>query len=132
MDKVADILKNRGGVERYKGFSKPNTTATPDDIFDLFLTSLTHAELKVLLYIVRRTFGFKKMSDRISLKQIAEGIVTKDGNRLDSGAGITKRGAIKAVKALEQKGLITVKRVKTEDGYNNVNVYMLRFREGSE
>ena len=130
MEKIGDILKKQGGIERYKGFSKPNTTPTPDDIFDVFLTELTHAELKVLLYIVRRTFGFKKPSDSISLKQISEGIVTRKGKRLDSGAGITRRGAIKAVQGLEKKGLIAVKRIKTDDGYNKVNIYALRFRGG--
>ena len=130
MQSIGSILKNEGGVERYRGFAKPNTTPTPDDVFDVFLSALSHAELKVLLYIVRRTFGFKKDTDRISLKQIAEGIVTKQGRRLDSGTGLSRRGTIKAVKGLEAKGLIEVKRLRTEDGYNRVNVYSLKFREG--
>lgn len=130
MQSIGSIMKDRGGVERYRGFTKPNTTPTPDDVFDVFLATLSPAELRVLLYIVRRTFGFKKDSDRISLKQIAEGIMTKQGRRLDSGTGLSRRGAIKAVKGLEAKGLIDVKRLKTGDGYNLVNVYSLRFREG--
>lgn len=130
MQKIGTILEHQGGSERFKGFSQPNTTPTPDEIFDRFLPELTHAELKVLLYIVRRTFGFTKDKDRISLKQIAEGIVTKEGKRLDYGTGLSRRGAIKAVKKLEKQGLITVRRVKTEDGYNNVNVYSLRFQKG--
>ena len=109
---------------------RPNTTPTPDDLFDLFLCILTHAELKVLLYIIRRTYGFKKSSDRISLKQICKGIVTKTGKRLDSGTGLSRQGAITAVKSLEERGLIIVERVRTEDGYNKVNLYRLRFRQG--
>ncbi len=119
----------RKNLERFKGFATANTTQTPDEVFDRFLTELSHAELKVLLYIIRRTFGFKKDADRISLKQIAEGIITKDGKRLDRGAGLHKTNAIKALKSLEEKGLISVQRVKTEDGYNSVNVYSLRFQE---
>ena len=130
MQKVGKILKKQGEAERYKGFLSPNTTPTPDDVFDIFLTVLTHAELRVLLYIIRRTYGFKKNSDRISLKQICKGIVTKDGKRLDNGTGLSRQGAITAVRSLEKKGLITVKRVKMEDGYNRVNVYRLRFRQG--
>ncbi|UCF87904.1 MAG: replication protein, partial [bacterium] len=103
-------------MDRYRGFPRPNTTPTPDDLFDLFLSVLTHAELKVLLYIVRRTYGFKKSSDRISLKQICKGIVTRSGKRLDSGTGLSRQGAITAVKSLEKRGLIVVERVKTEDG----------------
>jgi hypothetical protein len=42
-----------------RGFLRPTTTPTPDEIFDVWLSELTGSELKVLLYIVRRTFGFK-------------------------------------------------------------------------
>jgi len=130
MQTVGRILNKQGGMDRYRGFPRPNTTPTPDDLFDLFLPVLTHAELKVLLYIVRRTYGFKKSSDRISLRQICKGIVTKSGKRLDSGTGLSRQGAITAVKSLEKRGLIVVERVRTEDGYNKVNVYRLRFRQG--
>ena len=130
MQKAGDSLKKKvREIGRYRGFAKPKTTPTPDDVFDLFLADLTHAELKVLLYIVRRTFGFKKTSDRISLKQICGGIVRKNGRRLDGGTGLSRQGAITAVKRLEERGLITVVRVKTEDGYNRVNIYKLRLLE---
>jgi hypothetical protein len=132
MDKLADVIHQQGGMERFKGFYKPNTTPTPDEIFDRFLTALTHGELKVLLYIVRRTYGFKKASDQISLKQICEGIRKQDGERLDSGTGLERRSAIRVVKSLEAKGIIRVKRVRTADGYNCINVYSLRFRDGEE
>ena len=121
-------INKKAYMEKFKGFSRPNTTPTPDEVFDTFMTQLTHAELKVLLYIVRRTFGFKKDTDSISLNQISNGITTKDGRELDRGAGLSKQGAITAVQNLEKKGLIVVGRVKTEDGYNHVNVYKLRFK----
>lgn len=128
MKQIGDVIQQRGGVEQFKGFYKPNTTPTPDEIFDRFLTELTHGELRVILYIIRRTYGFKKDSDRISLKQICSGIMREDGERLDSGTGLERRSAIRVVQSLEAKGLITVRRVRTEDGYNSVNVYSLRFR----
>ena len=121
-------------MEKFKGFSRPNTTPTPDEVFDIFMTQLTHAELKVLLYIIRRTYGFQKDSDSISLGQISSGIVIRrgerKGERLDSGAGIDKRTAPRIVKSLEEKGLIIVGRERTKDGYNEVNVYKLRFKSG--
>jgi hypothetical protein len=129
MKAIGEDLKKIDIREKFKGFVRPNTTPTPDDLFDIFLTQLTHAELKVLLYIIRRTFGFKKDDDRISIRQIAEGITTKRGGQLDKGAGLTKRGAIKALQALEEKGLITVSRAQAPDGNNQINVYRLRFRE---
>jgi DNA-binding MarR family transcriptional regulator len=130
MQNIKDLIKQSGAIERFKGFVSANTTQTPDELFDRFLTELSHAELKVLLYIIRRTYGFKKDSDHISLKQISEGIITKEGKQLDRGAGVDRRTAMRTVKSLEEKGLITVGREKTDDGYNFVNVYSLRFREG--
>ena len=41
----------------FEGFSSPNYTQVPDELFDILMPSLTDAELRVLLYIIRRTFG---------------------------------------------------------------------------
>ena len=64
---------------RFAGFSAPRYTQVPDQLFDELLSVLTGAELKVLLYICRRTFGFKKDSDNISINQMLNGIRRKDG-----------------------------------------------------
>ena len=62
-----------------------STTATPDWLFDEVAPDLAKAPLKVLLYIVRRTSGFRKSADAISLNQFQHGIVTRDGRQLDKG-----------------------------------------------
>ena len=56
--------------EVFPGYTSPNYTQVPDELFDRQLPDLSGAELKVLLYIMRRTFGFKKDADNISLNQI--------------------------------------------------------------
>jgi phage replication O-like protein O len=91
---------------KFKGFRLPTTTPIPDEIFDELMAELTGAELKVLLYICRRTFGFKKEQDNISLHQLVEGITTKKGKRLDGGTGLGKASVARAVKSLETKGII--------------------------
>ncbi|MGI8552035.1 MAG: replication protein [Dehalococcoidia bacterium] len=127
MKKIGTIIAPTD-IERFKGFASPNTTPTPDDLFDRFLAELNGAELKVLLYIVRRTFGFKKEGDTISLSQLSDGIKTRDGKQLDRGTGLSKSAVKVAVKSLEKRGLITVTRQEA-DGYNSVNAYSLRFQE---
>jgi hypothetical protein len=112
------------------GFKKPTTTPTPDEIFDVWLSEITGAELKVLLYIVRRTFGFGKDADTISLSQITTGITKKDGKVLDRGTGLSRKSAYKAIQSLEAKSLITVDRAIAEDGFNEINIYSLIFEEG--
>src|SRR5215213_6455512 len=90
-------------ASQFDGFGSPNYTQVPDELFDVLAPTLSEAELRVLLYIVRRTFGFKKESDDISLKQLVDGIKTRDGRVLDRGAGVGKTAAIRAVKGLVDK-----------------------------
>jgi hypothetical protein len=65
----------------FAGIAQPGCTQVPDEVLDWIMAYLTGAELKVLLYIVRRTFGFKKDADAISLDQLCHGIVRHDGPR---------------------------------------------------
>jgi hypothetical protein len=61
----------------FEGFTVPHYTQVPDELFDTLMPHLSGAELKVLLYIIRRTFGFKKQMDSISLSQMVSGIKTR-------------------------------------------------------
>jgi hypothetical protein len=90
----------------FGGFTSPRYTQTPDELFDVLLPVLSGAELKVLLYIIRRTFGWRKEADMISLSQIMHGITKADGTPLDRGTGLAKSTAIEAIKGLEAKGCI--------------------------
>lgn len=114
----------------YEGFTSPNGTIVPDDVFDVLAPRLSEAELRVLLYIVRRTFGFGKNADAISLRQLTDGIVTRDGRVLDHGTGMSRKGVIGGIKGLLSKGIITVQKAVAEGGEHEINVYSLRFREG--
>ncbi len=90
----------------FKGYQSPNYTMVPDELFDEHLPELSGAELKVLLYIVRRTFGFKRESDTISLSQLLAGITTRDGRVLDRGTGLSKKTLLEALRSLEERNLI--------------------------
>jgi len=72
---------------------------------------LSGNELKVLLYIIRRTSGFSKSSDTISIRQMLQGIVCKNGKRLDGGVGVkSKTTLLKVLRTLSEKGLIARER----------------------
>jgi hypothetical protein len=114
----------------YEGFASPNGTIVPDDVFDVLAPRLSEAELRVLLYIVRRTFGFGKNADAISLRQLTDGITTRDGRILDYGTGMSRKGVIGGIKGLLGKGIITVQKAVAEDGDHEINIYSLRFRDG--
>lgn len=76
------------------GFTSPFTTPVPDEFFDLLLGRIDSlAELKVVLYVLRRTFGFGKLVDRISYGQFCEGIRVGRGEeerQLDGGTGLSR------------------------------------------
>jgi hypothetical protein len=116
---------------RYQGFDNPNGTVVPDDVFDVLMPNLSEAELRVLLYIIRRTFGFKKNSDAISLTQMVQGITTQGGRVLDSGTGLSRRGVMRGCAGLVEKGVITVEKRLSPQGDNEINTYQLRFRNGA-
>jgi DNA-binding MarR family transcriptional regulator len=113
---------------RFDGFSAPNYTQVPDALFDELLPELTESELKVLLYIIRRTYGFKKDADSISLGQMVDGIRTRDGRQLDRGAGVSKASASRGVKGLEEKGIIVAVRNQSDQRGFEPTTYALRLK----
>lgn len=117
---------------RYSGFPSPNGTVVLYYVFDVLAPLLSEAELRVLLYIIRRTFGFKKEADSISLSQMVDGVTTRDGRVLDSGTGMSRRGVMKGCAGLVEKGIIRVDKRLSEQGDNEINVYHLHFRGDSE
>ena len=114
----------------YEGFSAPNTTPVPDDVFDIIAPHLTEAELRVLLYVIRRTFGFKKQTDSISAAQMVSGIKTRDGRQLDQGTGMAKSAVWRGIQGLITKGILEKRTTLSDAGDNEVNIYSLRFRKG--
>ncbi len=113
---------------QFAGFSSPNTTSVPDDFFDVLAPHLAESELRVLIYIIRRTFGFKKESDTISLKQMVEGIRTRDGRVLDRGTGMSKPGVTKGIKGLVAKGVIVAIRNSSLERGDEPTSYRLHFQ----
>lgn len=84
----------------------PNSTQIPDVILDHWMATLSGAEFKVLLYVARRTYGFGKESDNISLNQMAAGIRKRDGTQLDHGTGLSRSGVKSACNSLIERGIL--------------------------
>jgi hypothetical protein len=110
---------------------KQGTTPVPDVVFDSFMADLTGAELKVLLYIIRRTYGFGKTKDAISLSQIVEGTKRHNGEPLDKGAGVSKRAACYALDGLESRGLVQRQKQTASNGADIANLYTVTIEDPS-
>jgi len=111
------------------GFDSPNSTQTPDAIFDYWLTQLTGGELRVLLFLIRRTYGWKREQDDVSISQFVHGITDRHGNRIAEGAGISRSTAIGAVKKLLAKGLIHKAENRDRVGADEAPTYRLSIRD---
>lgn len=119
------MSKDAAPTIKYKGYLSPNYTPVPDELFDEQLPDLSGAELKVLLYIIRRTFGFKKDSDNISLNQLLNGITTKEGTVLDRGTGLSKKTLLETIRSLVKKNLIITERRRSEERGDEPTTYRL-------
>lgn len=87
-------------------FLKPNSTQVPNIILDKLMYRLPDAEFRVIIYICRRTYGFQRESDQISYSQFIDGIVKRDGTRLDGGCGLSRPSVSKALNTLLELKLI--------------------------
>lgn len=112
--------------KKFGGFYVPNSTQVPDDIFDVWMPVLSGAELKVLMYIARRTLGFKKQQDAISISQMVNGITKRNGEVLDRGTGLSRASAIRAAKSLETQGLIVRNKQHSAEKGDEATTYSLK------
>lgn len=78
-------------------------TTIPDNFLAFKMAELSPSELKVMLYIFLHTLGYGKLSDAISYDQFINGITTREGTRLDCGAGVSRRALVAALNSLEHR-----------------------------
>lgn len=97
--KPAD-LRSRG----YSGGASGNFTMIPNFLLDKWMPVLKPGELRVVLYIARRTYGFQRDEVEIGERLIAEGKAGKDG-----GTGLHLGTVSEATNSLIQRGLIRIK-----------------------
>ncbi len=98
----------------------------PSLLLEEWLTVLNLPELRCLLYICRRTWGFRKEWDAISVDQFVSGVKTKDGKQIDNGVGFSETYVRATLKKLEGRGLIEVNRRNTK-----AHLYRLTIFRGS-
>lgn len=89
---------------RVNGYQAPNYTQIPNDMLDNDLPSMGKAECKVVLAIARKTFGWHKESDRISISQ------------LEDLTGLSRQGVISGIDAAIKRG--NVEKIEHETGPN--------------
>ena len=76
---------------KFMGFDQPNYTGLPNEIFDHWQGLLPGPAFNVLVYIGRWTCGFHRLEASISKEEMLSGHFTRNGKRLDNGAGVSRR-----------------------------------------
>jgi hypothetical protein len=76
------------------GFSSPNYTQTPNDLFDELLPEMGLAELKVVMVIIRNTFGYHRDEVKLSVRALAR------------ATGMTAKSTLAGAEQAEAHGLI--------------------------
>ena len=91
----------------------------PNEVVDEgWLKELKGTEFKVLVFLIRKTFGFNKINgDRVPFSQII------------ARTGVAHQSAIDAVQVLEKCKLIRVLRGRTASGGRSANFYQLITRQ---
>lgn len=125
LEKRIEELKKTLKEINFTGIKSPNYTQVPDVVIDMLMADLSGAEFKALIYIIRRTFGFKKDSDYISLSQMVNGIKTRDGKIIDRGTGLNKDSVVNALKVLEGIGIIKKIKRRSHERGDETNYYTL-------
>jgi len=93
----------------FGGFDDPieNWSKLPHSLIEALPMIGSLAELKVILYILRHTWGYQDTEKRITLDEFARGRRTRDKRRIDGGTGMTIRSIRMGLSQAEEHGFIT-------------------------
>lgn len=86
----------------------PNSYQKPNLYTDKLMRFLTGDEWKTLDYALRRTFGFQREMDRISVSQFmnGNGCLDGDGVPVEFGTGLSREAQIRALNELMRFGIL--------------------------
>ena len=114
------------------GFEEPkeNWSKLPHDLIAALPLVDTVGEMKVILYILRHTWGYKDTEKKITLDEFEHGRKRKDGTRLDGGTGLSRTTIADGLSRAEKHGFIEIT-VDDHDLGRIQKIYRLKDR-GSE
>lgn len=104
MDSGGDAAVRAGGkfAVTENGFDRPNYTQIPNELLDGLMSDMVGSELKVTLALCRKTFGWHKKRDVVSLSQLEKITGLTRQAVLDGLVRGMKRGTIQRVRAGKQ------------------------------
>ena len=116
--------------DEFKGFKPPvkNYFPMPNEWIDICADIKSLAELKVVQYIIRHTWGYKEYDGTpkaITTDEFMHGRKRADGSRIDKGTGLSNRSVIDGLRDAEKHGYL-VKDVDDADKARINKAYALK------
>lgn len=111
MNGYANVIEfyNKTSPQKENGY-----TSIAHELMDaLAKFPLPGAQMQCLLFILRKTYGFHKKADHISLSQFSK------------GTGIPRRNVARAIDQLKQKNIINVKKCSVKYDTTTTSIYSL-------
>jgi hypothetical protein len=114
------MSKRKQEEPTFSGFVVPtqNWFRMPNNWTDITAGMTTLAELKVVEYVLRHTWGFQEygISKRISIDEFMHGRRRQDGDRLDQGTGLSKPSVVEGLRTAVEHGYLIEERDDRDRG----------------
>ena len=115
----------------FAGFERPtaNFFRMPNEWTDITADIRNLAELKVVEYILRHTWGYQEydVKKHITIDEFVNGRRRQDGSRMDRGTGLSKRAVYDGLRLAVERGLIE-QEIDDSDRGRTKKFYCLRMR----
>ena len=106
------MSERQEGKGKFMGFPIPeeNYSKLPHVFIEQLPTIDSMAELKVVIYLLRHTWGFSEFGKpkRITTDEFMNGRKKSDGSRMDAGTGLAKGSVITGLESAVEHGFILV------------------------
>lgn len=103
-------MEEKQNTAKFQGFDKPsqNWFKMPHVWTDLTADITSLAELKVVEYVLKHTWGYEEygLSKKITTDEFMHGRKRKDGSRMDKGTGLSNRSVIDGLKRAVTNGYL--------------------------
>ncbi len=118
-------------MSEFQGFAVPgqNWFKVPHEFISL-MSKMNGSEIKVVLYVMRHTWGFSEYGriKRITLDEFENGRKRKDGSRIDEGTGLSQPSIIGGLRKAVEHGYLVVES-QGEDKARMKKLYGLRMTD---
>src|SRR5947199_6652706 len=122
---------NTSTDHQFAGFSKPeaNFFRLPNEWTDITAKVTSPAEMKLVEYVLKHTWGYSEfdMVKKITTDEFMSGRKKKNGERIDTGTGLSKPSVIEGLNNAVKHGLLEVE-IDDSDKARIKKFYKLRMK----